>query len=61
MLYSVNGKRDFDKTHLYLRDLSDHKYQSLINERESASYKHFESVNTFIKYSNNFKDVCERF
>ena len=46
-----------DKIYLYAKDLSEPKYEFLINSRKNAGIKHFNDPTEFIEYSNDMKDV----
>ena len=48
-----------DKIYLYAKDLSEPKYEFLINNREKAGIKKFSDSNAFIEYSNTMNDVFE--
>ena len=45
--------------YLYARDLSEPKYEYLIEKREDAGIKHLNNPNTFIECSNTMDDVYE--
>ena len=53
----INRQPDTDKIYFYTKDLYEAKYQFLINNRESASLKHFNDSKAFIEYSNNIVDI----
>ena len=44
---------------MYARDLSEPKYEYLIEKRENAGIKHLNNPNAFIEYSNTMDDVYE--
>ena len=48
-----------DKTYLYAKDLSEPKYEYLINNRENAGIKHSSDSKAFIECSNTMNDVYE--
>ena len=48
---------DVDKIYLYAKDLSEPKYEFLINNRKNAGIKHFNDSTAFIEYSNDMDDV----
>ena len=48
-----------DKTYLYAKDLSEPKYEYLINNRENAGIKHSNDSKAFIECSNTMNDVYE--
>ena len=41
----------------YAKDLSESKYELLINNRKNAGIKHFNGPTAFIEYSNDMDDV----
>ena len=55
----INEKRDIDKIYLYAKDLSESKYEHLINNRENAGIKHLNDSKAFIDCSNTMDDVYE--
>ena len=57
LLNLINKQPDFDKIYLYAKVLYEHKYQFLINKRESIGLKHFNDPKAFIGYSNDMQDV----
>ena len=48
-----------DKIYLYAKDLSEPKYEYLIEKREDAGIKNVSNPNTFIECSNTLDDVYE--
>ena len=54
-----NKQRDIDKIYLYAKDLSQSKYEHLINNRENAGIKHSNDSKAFIECSNTMNDVYE--
>ena len=48
-----------DKIFLYPKDLSEPKYESLIENRVDTGIKHLNNSNTFIECSNTMADVYE--
>ena len=48
-----------DKSFLYPKDLSEPKYESLIENRVDTGIKHLNNSNTFIECSNTMDDVYE--
>ena len=46
-----------DKVYLYAKDLSEPKYQFLINKREDAGIKNLDDPSAFVEYSNTMGDV----
>ena len=55
----TNEQNDFDKIYLYVRDLSEPKYEYLIKKRKDAGIKHLNNPNAFIEYSNTMGDVYD--
>ena len=48
LLNLINEQTDIDKIYLYAKDLSESKYQHLINNRENAGIKHLNDSKAFI-------------
>ena len=59
LLSLINKQPGIDKILLYAKDPYEHKYQFLINKRESIGLKHFNDPKAFIEYSNDMQDVYE--
>ena len=59
MFNLINEQRDIDKIYLYAKDLSESKYEHLINNRENAGIKHLNDSKAFIDCSNTMNDVYE--
>ena len=59
LINSINEQDDIDKIYLYVKDLSEPKYEVLIKKRENAGIKHFNDPNAFIECSNTMGDVYE--
>ena len=59
LLNLINEQRDIDKIYLYAKDLSEPKYEHLINNRENAGIKNLNDPKAFIDYSNTMNDVYE--
>ena len=61
MLNLINGQKDFDRIYLYAKDLSEPKYEYLIENRKNKKYlngiKHLNGGNAFIEYSSTMDDV----
>ena len=57
LLNLINNQSDIDKIFLYAKDPYEKKYQYLINKREEVGLDHFNDPKTFIKYSNDMRDV----
>ena len=59
LLNIINEQRDIDKIYLYAKDLSESKYEHLINNRKNAGIKHLNDSKAFIECSNMMDDVYE--
>ena len=59
LLHLINNLRPIDKIYLYAKDLSETKYEFLINKREQAGIKNLNDPHAFIEYSDNMNDVYE--
>ena len=59
MLNLINEQNDVDKIYLYAKDLSEPKYEILIENRQNVGIKHFNDPNAFIESSNTMDDVYE--
>ena len=59
VLNLINEQRDIGKIYLYAKDLSESKYEHLINNRENAGIKHLNYSKAFIDCSNTMNDVYE--
>ena len=57
LLNLINEQRDIDKIYLYAKDLSESKYEHLINNRKNAGIKHLNDSKAFIDCSNTMNDV----
>ena len=55
----INEQRDIDKIYLYAKDLSEPKYEYLIENCENAGIKHLNDSKAFIECSNTMDDVYE--
>ena len=55
----INKQNDIDKVYLYARDLSETKYEYLIQKREDVGIKHANNPNAFTEPSNTINDVYE--
>ena len=55
----INEQHDVDKMYLYVRDLSEPKYEYLIKKHEDVGIKHLNDPNAFIECSNTMDDVYE--
>ena len=52
LIQKQDNKATIDKIYLYAKDLSEPKYQLLIERRENAGIKNYNDLSAFIKYSN---------
>ena len=59
LLHLINNLHPIDKIYLYAKDLSEPKYEFLINKREQAGIKNLNDPHAFIKYSNDMDDVLD--
>ena len=57
LLHLINEQDDIDKIYLYVKDLSEPKYEFLIKKRENAGIKHLNDSKAFIECSNTMDDV----
>ena len=57
LIQNLNKTTPVDKIYLYAKDLSEPKYECLINNRKNAGVKHFNDPTVFIEYSNDMNDV----
>ena len=57
LIQKQNNNNPIDKIYLYAKDLSEPKYQFLIEKRENAGIKNYNDPTAFIKYSNTMDDV----
>ena len=57
LIQNLNETTPVDKIYLYAKDLTEPKYEFLINNRKNAGIKHFNDSTAFIEYSNDMDDV----
>ena len=57
LIQNLNEITPIDKIYLYAKDLTEPKYEFLINNRKNAGIKHFNDSTAFIEYSNDMDDV----
>ena len=57
LIQNLNKTTPVDKIYLYAKDLTEAKYEFLINNRKNAVIKHFNDSTAFIEYSNDTDDV----
>ena len=59
LLHLINNLHPIDKIYVYAKDLSEPKYEFLINKREEAGIKNLNDPHAFIEYSNDMDDVLD--
>ena len=59
LLNLIKQQDHTDKIYLYAKDLSEPKYQFLIEKRENAGIKHLNDSKAFIECSSTMDDVYE--
>ena len=59
LLNLINEQNDVDKIYLYAKDLSERKYEILIENCQNVEIKHFNYPNAFIESSNTLDDVYD--
>ena len=59
LLHLINNLHPIDKIYLYAKDLSEPKYEFLINKREQAGIKTLNDPHAFMEYSNDMDDVLD--
>ena len=59
LLHLLNNLHPIDKIYLYAKDLSEPKYELLINKREQAGIKNLNDPHAFMEYSNDMDDVLD--
>ena len=57
LFQNLNETTPVDEIYLYAKDLTEPKYEFLINNRKNAGIKHFNDSTAFIEYSNDMDDV----
>ena len=57
LIQKQNNINPIDKIYLYAKDLSESKYQFLIEKLENAGIKNYNDPTAFIEYSNTIDDV----
>ena len=57
LIQKQNNNNPIDKIYLYAKDLSEPKYQFLIEKRVNAGIKNYNDPSAFIEYSNIMNDV----
>ena len=59
LLHLINNLHPIDKIYLYAKNLSEKKYELLINKREQAGKQNLNDPHAFIEYSNDMDDVLD--
>ena len=59
LLHLIDKLHPIDKIYLYAKDLSEPKYEYLINKREQVGIKMLQNVKAFIEYSDDMNDIFE--
>ena len=59
LIQKLNNSNPTEKIYLYAKDLSEPKYEFLINNRENAGLKNYNDSTAFVEYSNTMDDVFE--
>ena len=59
LLHLIDKLHPIDKIYLCAKDLSEPKYEYLINKREQAGIKNLNDPKAFIEYSDDMNDVYE--
>ena len=57
LIQNLNKNTPVDKIYLHAKDLTEPKYEFLINNRKNAGIKQFNDSTAFIEYSNDMDDV----
>ena len=57
LIQKLNNSNPIDKIYLYAKDISEPKYEFLINNCKNAGIKNYNDPNAFIEYSNSMDDV----
>ena len=57
LIQNLNKTTPVDKIYLYDKDLTEPKYEFLINNSKNAGINHFNDSTAFIEYSNDMDDV----
>ena len=59
LLHLINYLHPIDKIYLYAKELTEPKYEYLINKREQAEIKILNDPKTFIEYLDDMDDVLD--
>ena len=57
LIQNLNNTDPIDKIYLYAEDLSEPKYEYLVNKRKQTGIKYFNDPTAFIECSNDMNDV----
>ena len=57
LIQKQNSNNPIDKTYLYAKDLSETKYQFLIEKHENAGIENYNDPTAFLEYLNTMGDV----
>ena len=57
LLHLINNLHPIDKIYLYAKDISEPKYEYLINKREQPGIKNLNNPHAFIEYSDDMDNV----
>ena len=57
LLHLINNLHPIDKIYLYAKDISEPKYEYLINKREQPGIKNLNDPHAFIEYSDDMDNV----
>ena len=60
LIQKLNYNNPIDKIYIHAKDLSEPKYEFLINNREKAGIKNYKDPNAFIEYSNTMDNVFSK-
>ena len=58
-LLNLINEDDIDKIYLYVKDLSEDKYEYLVKKCKNVGIKHLNDPNAFIEFSNTMDNVYE--
>ena len=59
LLHLIDKLHPIDKIYFYAKDLSEPKYEYLINKREQVGIEMLQNAKAFIEHSNDMNDVFE--
>ena len=59
LIQKQNNDSPIDQIYLYAKDLSEPKYQLLIERRESSGIKNYNDTSAFTEYSNTMDDAFD--